>query len=582
MRTFSCSLRKGRAHVQRGRVLRQTQHVAVEGKGRQRPGKAGAAEAAGEAAAQEGRGHQVADGERIAVAVFLQRGLEDRVLAERLGQPRELQEVEEALLKRALRLLRLRREVVAEGDHRLLQGPREGARDAVRGAVGLELRLLLPPPFAQQLAQRLLDERGCLAAHRAQRRGFELCAVHAPRAVQQVVRLVDQHGRAPFFLLGQRPQEGAAVEVVVVVADDGIAPAHQLLREEVGTDLMGQRDAPQLGAIQPGRAHGLGARSRQAVVEAARQRAGLAVAGLVRVLADLFARRQFQHAQRPASAVAQQSQAFQRDRAARGLGREEEELVDAQPAPGLEQREEGGDGLADAGGRLRQQAAFGHGRAIDRLGQLALAGPEARMRESQRVQRGIARRAVGSLLLGPGQVAAAQRLEVRAQGPARHRLGEHVLLVRAQVQVDQRHLETLQPARLAQHPRIAARLCPVQRAVVRANRVEVAAESLDLLQPAALRVVAVGPAAHLQAAEARAQAELAFVVRAAPALHQAMAGHAFLRAGCGHEAQVQVTGPGREGAQGLDRDRKLGAGHRLGGPRGGGIGGHAAIWMNIQ
>jgi hypothetical protein len=117
----------------------------------------------------------------------------------------------------------------------------------------------------------------------------------------------------------------------------------------------------------------------------------------------------------------------------------------------------------------------------------------------------------------------------------------------------------------------------VQRAVVRANRLEVAAGGLDLLQPAALRVVAVGPAAHLQTAEARTQAQLAFVVRAAPALHQAVAGHAFLRAGCGHEAQVQVAGPGGEGAQGLDGDREFGAGRRLGGPRRRRIGGHGNL-----
>jgi hypothetical protein len=74
-------------------------------------------------------------------------------------------------------------------------------------------------------------------------------------------------------------------------------------------------------------------RRAQAVVEAARQRAGLAVAGLVGVLAGLVPRDEFQHAQRCLwQARAQALQCVQRQPAPGRLGGQIEHLV--QPAAG--------------------------------------------------------------------------------------------------------------------------------------------------------------------------------------------------------------------------------------------------------
>jgi hypothetical protein len=226
-----------------------------------------------------------------------------------------------------------------------------------------------------------------------ERRAFERRGVHAARALQQVVRLVDQHGHAPVGVAHGGVQEGAAVEVVVVVAHDGVGPVRHFLREEIGAHLVREGNVAQRLPVEPGDLRGLLARGGQAVVEAAGQRAGVAVAGAVGVLAHLLARREFQHAQ-PAGALplVEHAQRIERHRAARGLGGEEEELVDLLRRPRLEQRKDGGQRLADAGGRLRHEAAPAHAGAVHGLGQFALAGAEAAVRKLQ-LRQGVVERA---------------------------------------------------------------------------------------------------------------------------------------------------------------------------------------------
>ncbi|CAM5580699.1 hypothetical protein SSTU70S_03029 [Stutzerimonas stutzeri] len=110
------------------------------------------------------------------------------------------------------------------------------------------------------------------------------------------MRFVHQHADAP--LIGQRQpvEQGADIEVVVVVADHHISPARHLLAEVVRADIMGQRHLAQRRLIQLRvRQRGL-ARRWQPVIEAACQRTGLAVTGLVRVFAGLVAGDQLQHA----------------------------------------------------------------------------------------------------------------------------------------------------------------------------------------------------------------------------------------------------------------------------------------------
>ena len=49
-------------------------------------------------------------------------------------------------------------------------------------------------------------------------------AVHAARPVDQVVRLIHQHSDAPLVEGGQTVEQGAHVEVVVVIADHHVRP----------------------------------------------------------------------------------------------------------------------------------------------------------------------------------------------------------------------------------------------------------------------------------------------------------------------------------------------------------------------
>jgi len=67
-------------------------------------------------------------------------------------------------------------------------------------------------------------------------------AVHASATFQQIVRFVHQHADAPLVGLRQSMEQGADVEVVVVIADDHIGPARHFLAEVIGADLMLQGD----------------------------------------------------------------------------------------------------------------------------------------------------------------------------------------------------------------------------------------------------------------------------------------------------------------------------------------------------
>ena len=151
------------------------------------------------------------------------------------------------------------------------------------------------------------------------------------------------------------------------------------------------RSARRRRAVSEAAAHGGVARGRQAVVEAPRERARVAMAGLVGMLAGLVARDELEHAQRQRGiGFAQGADRLQRERAARALGGEEEELVELLRRAGLEQRKERADGLADAGRRLRQR---GSGRAARRgtpprrarAGRCGTPGAESAARSSARI-----------------------------------------------------------------------------------------------------------------------------------------------------------------------------------------------------
>ena len=349
-------------------------------------------------------------------------------------------------------------------------------------------------------------------------------------------------------------QQRAGVEVVVVVTHHHVAPAHQLLAQVVRADLVVQRHGAQAvaGQRRPGRAgHRCRPGGRQAVVKAACQRAGRAVALPVGMLTGGLARCQVQHPKRQARcAVLDRRQRGQRQRPARDLGREEKHLVDGLPRTGLEQRKQRAHGLADARWRLRRQAAAGACGLEHRLGQAALAGAEVRMRKAQRQQAGIALVAVRRLGVGPVDVAVAQRLKIPLQLASVANLCQRRRQqVAADVEVDQRQRQRRQAPLLAQQMAIDPRLCPVQRPVVGRHGCQLALEGLDLVEPLRRGVVAIGPAAHLQVAEACRQRQFGQVTRRPARSHLQVAGDALLRRGRRREAQVQVALLGRKLAQ---------------------------------
>ena len=386
-------------------------------------------------------------------------------------------------------------------------------------------------------------------------------AVHRAAARHQVVRLVDEQADAPVVLDRQCMQHGAAVEVVVVVAHDHVAPAHHLVAEVIGADAVRQRDRSQGLAVQPlclGR--GL-ARGRQPVVEAARQRTGRTVAGLVAVFAGLVAGHQLDHPQRQARIAAGTRRAahlrqrVERHLPARRLGGQEEQLVAGAFGHGAQRRVHGADGLADARGglhqqRLRRQAGLVHGRR-----QRALPRAERQLRKRAPHQRGVARAPVRDLLPGPGQEGFAQGFEKPAQRRRIPALALRRFGLLHDVEIHQLQVHRGQAAALAQQPAVDLELGPMQRLLLRRQALERTAVGLDLFQRVAARIESVGPPAHGQRPMAAVQADLGLVVRAAPLRDQLVPLAPLLRGRRRGKAQIEIAGLGGKRAQVAHRYR---------------------------
>ncbi len=190
-------------------------------------------------------------------------------------------------------------------------------------------------PAAVERVQRLLERGWCFAAQGLEGGGVQRGAVHAARALDQVVGLVHQQTHAPALLLGVAKPVGAEIEEVVVVAHRHIAPAQHFLAQVVGADAVGECNVAQGGLVQPAGLCGVGAGGGEAVVKTARQRTGLAVAGFVGVFAGLVARHALDHAQRQAGRrsvwgrAAQALQGVQRELATGGACGEIEKFVGA-------------------------------------------------------------------------------------------------------------------------------------------------------------------------------------------------------------------------------------------------------------
>ena len=167
-------------------------------------------------------------------------------------------------------------------------------------------------------------------------------------------------------------------------------------------------------------------------------------------------------------------------------------------------------------------------------------------------------RAMRNFLRRPRQVGTAQALEVRLQFSTGPGLLEDDFLVRLQVQVNQRHHDARQGAGFTQHPAVDARLGPVQGLPVFADSLEGASESLDFLDPLAVRVEAIGAAPNTQFAILRRQRYLAEVTAAPTRLHAQMPRNALLGAWRRHESEVEIAGFRSERAQRRDGNRRRG------------------------
>ena len=133
----------------------------------------------------------------------------------------------------------------------------------------------LAVPFAQRLFYAI-------------NRGFEqLCGIHIPRAIHQIVRFVDEKNEVS--ALGEKALEAYhRVEQVVVVTDDAVAPVGQVERQLEGTQLLLQGKCLD---IRAGEFVGLGQKTVQrridAVVIAVRPGTGLRGADAFLQRADL-------------------------------------------------------------------------------------------------------------------------------------------------------------------------------------------------------------------------------------------------------------------------------------------------------
>ena len=153
-----------RVHFQAG-ARRQAEQVGVivarpEGSGEQHGGAAG-----GEALGEKRRRHHVAQaqpGQAAAVAAWALLDVEQRMLAEQLGETAELQDREVELLQRRLQRLRLLGEQVVDRRHRVLQGQEQLLRWLVVGLVVVRLGLAQFVPGTLDTLQRFPQDLGAV------------------------------------------------------------------------------------------------------------------------------------------------------------------------------------------------------------------------------------------------------------------------------------------------------------------------------------------------------------------------------------------------------------------------------------
>ncbi|UUZ66139.1 hypothetical protein LP417_07395 [Polaromonas sp. P1-6] len=120
------------------------------------------------------------------------------------------------------------------------------------------------------------------------------------------------------------------------------------------------------------------------------------------------------------------------------------------------------------------------------------------------------------------------RLKILLQQCSRKALGQRCFLQAGNIKIHQRQVDLFKAFFNAQQPAVNFELCPVQLPAVLGHSVQVTAKGFDLLKLVALRVIAIGPAAHLQGFVFTFQADFGLVLTTPARRHQCMARHTFL------------------------------------------------------
>ncbi|MND95982.1 hypothetical protein D3C80_882540 [compost metagenome] len=235
------------------------------------------------------------------------------------------------------------------------------------------------------------------------------------------------------------------------------------------------------------------------------------------------------------------------------LGGEKKQLVQLLRHHGLEQREQGTKGFANAGAGLGHQATAGAHRFVQGFSQLPLALSELWVGETQRQQALVTVGQASLLRSGPAQKALALGFEEGLQLGSRTVLREQRLAVAVHVEVHQRHLDGRQLSCLAHQPAIDLGLCPVQLTVIGRLTRQIATVRLDLFQAIAARVIAIGAAPHPEGFELAFKGDFRLVASSPPCHHPLMPFDTLLGGGRWREAQVQVADLGAELTQGAHR-----------------------------
>ena len=317
-------------------------------------------------------------------------------------------------------------------------------------------------------------------AQREDRLPAEFGREHLPRALDEVVGLVDQEGIRSRLFQEEAPQIRLGVEGVVVVADHRIRPQRQVQGKFERADPEAARrrgnSLPRPGILLEHGAAGL----REAVEMAPGIVTLLGVAGPVWREADLLLGGQRQAFQTQ-SAGAQLLQGLFGRQPAGGAGREIKNLGAAAIGDGFDRREKHRHGLADAGGGLDEYASCHPDGAIDRLRHIFLARSEGGVWKGQIAQGGVAFSAPLGDDGGPFKIARHQFVEERREfgerEPAPNRAGG----AGVEPCVGELDLDIADASVDAVQKGIGLGLAPVQRVVAAKAFLQAAAGGLDLL-----------------------------------------------------------------------------------------------------